>query len=323
MKQYYFCLILCIITACNNNTEKLSPAVTPTVSQELTELVNQEGSLTTCTHESTYSIYNPLPDLKGKKLIIAVKNTKIPFYYTLRETSKVSGFDYKVWCEICNRLNCTPTFKELESSVEDIIAMTAEGEVHAMAAGIEKIEEYTQKVDFSDAYLIVQERLLVHKVGVKFKDRNSFRDQATLQIGQLVGSEHYASAVAFVGEDRVVPFTDSQELIDALSNRNIDAVLVDEFVEAGYNGYQNDRLKLTGSPINTNHFGFAYPPCSQEEAFNAIHCPSSDLLTTQENLLLEPVNLALDSMRIDGTLDDLTNFFFSSSFTVTISDVEN
>ena len=69
----------------------------------------------------------------------------------------------------------------------------------------------------------------------------------------------------------------------------------------GYLGENSDKLEFSGDPISSDELGFIFEKDSD---------------------LVEPTNLALDSMRKDGTLERLNQKYFSPDFKVTENDIK-
>jgi polar amino acid transport system substrate-binding protein len=65
-------------------------------------------------------------------------------------------------------------------------------------------------------------------------------------------------------------------------------------------GENADKVKLTGPSLSSDQLGFIFPKGSD---------------------LVEPVNMALDAMRKDGTLDKLSKQFFGPDFGVTSEEI--
>jgi len=81
----------------------------------------------------------------------------------------------------------------------------------------------------------------------------------------------------------------------------VDAVIIDEIVGMGYSGQNAEKLELIGPSISSDELGFVFPKGSE---------------------LVEPVNKALESMKLDGTLDALNEKYFGPSFSLTEEDIK-
>jgi polar amino acid transport system substrate-binding protein len=239
-----------------------------------------------------------LPDLGGRTITIAVENAYLPFNYIDPNTGEPAGWDYEAWDEICNRLNCVPEY--VEASWDGMITAVSEGQFDAAADGITITEERAQIVDFSDGYINIEQRLLVRLDEDRFEEPDSLAADPALLIGSQVGTTNYQTAVELVGEERVQAFDTFGAAVQALIAGDVDAVMIDETAGQGYVGVNADQLKLAGASLSSDQLGFIYPKGSD---------------------LVEPVNMALESMKADGTLEELAQKYFSDAFTITYEDL--
>ena len=88
--------------------------------------------------------------------------------------------------------------------------------------------------------------------------------------------------------------------MQALLSGDIDAVIIDETAGQGYIGENAEDLKLVGPSLSSDQLGFIFPLGSD---------------------LVEPVNLALQSMMADGFLQGVNAKFFGPDFDVTYDDI--
>jgi polar amino acid transport system substrate-binding protein len=77
--------------------------------------------------------------------------------------------------------------------------------------------------------------------------------------------------------------------------------LIDEIVGEGYISQNPDTIEFTGPAIQSDELGFIFPLGSD---------------------LVEPVNLALQAMKDDGTLDALNEKFFGKDFSISSDDIQ-
>jgi len=90
-----------------------------------------------------------LPDLGGREIRIAVENAYNPFNFIDPATGEAVGYDYDLFNEACQRLNCKPTF--VQTAWDAIVAVMGgqgQAEFDIAADGITITEERAQKVDF-------------------------------------------------------------------------------------------------------------------------------------------------------------------------------
>ncbi|MDZ4159392.1 MAG: transporter substrate-binding domain-containing protein, partial [Anaerolineaceae bacterium] len=122
----------------------------------------------------------------------------------------------------------------------------------------------------------------------------------SLVMGTQSGTTNYETAVQYLSEDRIRAFEQFPFAVQALIAGDVDAVIIDEVAGMGYLGEQTDKLELIGDSISSDELGFVYPQGSD---------------------LIEPVNLALQSMMADGFLETVNAKFFGPDFTLTYDDI--
>jgi ABC-type branched-subunit amino acid transport system substrate-binding protein len=240
-----------------------------------------------------------LPDLAGREITIAVENAYLPFNYIDLKTGEPGGWDYEAWNEICQRLNCKPTY--VEAAWDGMITAVSQGQFDAAADGITITKDRAEIVDFSDGYINIEQRLLVRKGEDRFSTPEDLTADTSLKVGTQVGTTNYDSAVKVVGEKRIQAFQDFGAAVQALIAGDVDVVFMDETAGQGYVGVNADKLELIGPSLSSDQLGFIYPKGSD---------------------LREPVNMALASMKADGFLDGLAKKYFSDEFKITYDDIK-
>ncbi len=237
-------------------------------------------------------------DLGCREVTIAVENAYLPFNYISIETGEPGGWDYDVWNEICARLHCTPVF--VEAAWEGLIQAVSDGQYDVAADGITITPARAEIVDFSIGYLQIEQRLLVRAGEDRFASIEDLVADESLVIGTQSGTTNYETAVQYLPEDRIRAFEQFPFAVQALIAGDVDAVIIDEVAGMGYLGEQADALELVGPSISSDELGFVYPQGSE---------------------LIEPVNLALQSMMTDGFLESVNARYFGPDFTLTYDDI--
>ena len=222
-----------------------------------------------------------LPDLGGRSVTVAVENAYPPFNVIDEETGEGVGWDYDTLGEICARLNCVPEY--IETSWEGLIVAISNGEYDMAADGITITEERAQIVDYSEGYIDVIQRMMVRVGEDRYLNVEEFV-AGDFVIGVQVATTNYIAASELLGgnEDRIVGYGEFGLAVQALITGDIDAVVIDDVAGQGYTGLNADKIKLLPDDLIKQQLGFIYPQGSD---------------------LVEPFNMALESMRADGTLD--------------------
>ena len=240
-----------------------------------------------------------LPDLGGREVTIAVENAYLPFNYIDPDTGEATGWDYEVWNEICNLLNCAPVY--VETGWEGMIQAVSDGQFDAAADGITITEERAEIVDFSDGYINIEQRLLVRKDEDRINGIQDIVDNEELVLGTQTGTTNYETAKQYLPEERIQAFEQFPFAVQALIAGDIDAVIIDEVAGQGYLGENADQLKLVGDSLSSDQLGFIFPKGSD---------------------LVEPVNMALKALKENGFLQEINTKYFGPDFDVTYDDLE-
>jgi polar amino acid transport system substrate-binding protein len=230
-----------------------------------------------------------LPDLGGKDVTVAIENAYIPFNYVRLDNGKAEGWDYDALAELCKRLNCKPVFKEI--GWDSMITAVSQGQFDLAADGITITDERAKVVDFSDGYISVDQRVMVAKDS-PIQSADEFKASTKLKLGTQKGTTNYDEAVKMVGDARVTAFDTFGDAVQALINKDVDGVVIDDTAGVGYVGVNADKIKLLPEKLIGQQLGFIFPKGSK---------------------LVAPINAALAAMRTDGTLEALAKKWFGGS----------
>jgi len=257
-------------------------------------------ALTACTAATptaavSTAVAGGLPDLGGRTIRVAVENAYNPFNFIDETTGKGIGYDYDLFAEACQRLNCKAEL--LTTSWDTILAVmggTANADTFDIAAdGITITPERAEHVDFSTPYISLQQQLLVRADETRFSDAASLIALGgDFKLGAQPGTTNYDLSAATFGEEHIQAFDQYGLIVEALKNGDIDAMLIDNVSGQGYIGANPDKIKLIGEPLSSEELGFVFPKGSD---------------------LLAPINAALADMQADGTLDTIYAKWFNNN----------
>jgi polar amino acid transport system substrate-binding protein len=223
----------------------------------------------------------PVMDLGGREVRIAEENSYPPFNYLDKDTNEPIGFDYDLWREVCKRLNCTPTFVEI--SWEGIFEAMAAGEYDIGEGGTTFTFPRSLKVAYSIPYVEYGQVVTVLADDTKLTDEAALVNSDAI-VGCQLGTTNELTAIKLVGEERVKAFDSYDMPVVALLAGDIDAVIIDEVAAIGYMGQNPGKLKNAFSVTGGELLAFPFPPMSE---------------------LIVPVNMTLQEMFHDGTMDQL------------------
>lgn len=241
-----------------------------------------------------------LPDLGGRTVTVGVENAYLPFNYVPAGETEGTGWDYDAWEAICDLLNC-----EAEMTLAGwpaVIDEVANGQLDTAADGISITDERKEVVDYSDAYMIVQQKFIVRIDEDRYPTAQALIDDTGARIGTQVGTTNFELAVTLLGGDgRIDAFDQFALAIQALIVGDVDAVIIDDAAGLGYVGENADDIKTIDDALQSDPLGFIFPKGSE---------------------LVDPVNQALDVLKADGTFEELGRKYFTDAFTVTYDDIE-
>jgi polar amino acid transport system substrate-binding protein len=239
-----------------------------------------------------------LPDLGGETITVAVENAYLPFNFILAGETEGQGWDYDAWRDICERLNCVPEFAE--AAWPAVIDQVAQGEFDTAADGISITDERKEIVDFSMPYMVVQQKFIKQLGDERFSSADDVINSDAI-IATQVGTTNFELAAELVGEDRIQAFDQFGLAVQALIAGDVDIVIIDDAAGLGYIGENADQIETIDDALQSDPLGFIYPQGSE---------------------LVEPVDMAIQAMIDDGTMEELGLKWFGPEFTVTYDDIE-
>lgn len=231
-----------------------------------------------------------LPDLDGRRVIVAVENGYVPFSYIRTDNREPVGWDYDMIGELGRRLNFKPDYREI--AWDSLIQGVATGQFDLAGDGITITEDRAKIVDFSAAYLTIRQRLLVRADEKRFDSLKTLAARADTRIGAQKGNTNYGVSEQLVGPARVLAYDGFGELVQALTQGDVDAVIVDDITGYGFVRLHPGKLKLTADALKEEELGFIFP---------------------KDSKLRAPVDAALAAMRADGELERVNARWFSET----------
>ena len=168
-------------------------------------------------------------------------------------------------------------------------AAMAAGDCDVAASAMTITEEREENVDFSDPYYNAAQSLLV----TADSDVTQLSDLAGATIGVQSGTTGEAYANENAPEDAEIrSYESGADLFVALEAGEIDAILQDLPVNVE-RASQDDNLQVVETYETDENYGFAFPEEGSED-------------------LLEAVNSALQTLRDEGTYDELYQKYFEA-----------
>ena len=256
-----------------------------------------DTTTTSSATETTEGSGTDVPDLEGRTISIAVENAYLPFNYIPADGGEPAGWDYDAFAAICALINCTPDFVPMQW--DPMIDQVSQGVVDTAGDGISITDERAEVVDFSDPYMVVEQKFIARLDDDRFADTTVVISGDAI-VGTQVGTTNYELAEELVGADRIKAYDQFPFAIQALINGEVDVVIIDDAAGQGYVGVNADQIKTIDGALQSDPLGFIFPKGSD---------------------LVEPINTALALLKADGTLDELGVKYFTDAFTVTYDDI--
>jgi polar amino acid transport system substrate-binding protein len=232
-----------------------------------------------------------VPDLGGREVVVVTENAYPPLQF-LDKSGAAVGWEYDAMAEIAKRLNITVKYENI--SWDAMIPAVSEGQFDLGMTGITIRDDRKDKVDFSDPYMRSEMLMMVRGDEARFTDAASFAANPELLMAAQPGTTPFYVGVYEVldGNEenaRIIKFETFGAGLEALRAGDVDLVLSDSTAANGYVAASDGGLKIIGSPLGAEDFGFIFPKGSD---------------------LVAPMNAAIASMKADGTLDALNTKWF-------------
>lgn len=237
-------------------------------------------------------------DLEGRTVTVGIENAYLPFNYIPLGGTEGEGWDYDAWTEICKLLNCQPDF--VEAAWPAVIDQVAQGDIDTAADGISITDERKEIVDYSDSYMVVQQKFVMQKGDDRYANAQDVIDSDAI-VATQVGTTNYELAETLVGADRIQAFDQFALAIQALIAGDVDVVIIDDAAGLGYIGANADDLETIDDGLQSDPLGFIFPLGSD---------------------LVGPVNEAIQELKDNGVFDTLGVRWFGVGFDLTYDDIE-
>ena len=233
-----------------------------------------------------------LPNLQGRSVTVVTENAYPPLQFVDATTGDAIGWEYDAMREMAKRLNFKLVIENI--SWDAMIPAISEGQYDLGMTGITIRDDRKEKVDFSDAYMRSEMRMLVKADEDRFNDEKSFAALESGLVGAQPGTTPFYVAVYNVldGNEqnpRIKLFETFGAVVQALRTGDVDLALTDGTAGKAYVDASPDVFKIVGGPLGTEDFGFIFPKGSElVPAFNAV----------------------ITQMKADGTIDALNQKWF-------------
>ena len=221
-------------------------------------------------------------DLGGHTLTIGVESM-------VDGDTEGAGWDFDVWHEVCGVIDCKAEF--VAAPWPGVLDQVAAGEVEAAINGISITEERKSRVDFSDPYLTIEQKMLVAGDNDLYASTTDVIDDQGALIGAQAGTVEYELAQRLVPENRIETYEGFEAVVAALIAGEVDAVVFEDASGVGYAGAAADQLRPVEGTFGSDDLGFVFQPGSE---------------------YIGPVNHAIAELRANGRLDELAREYLAA-----------
>jgi polar amino acid transport system substrate-binding protein len=224
-----------------------------------------------------------LPDLKGRTIVAVTENAYPPLNFKDPKTGEGVGWEYDVFNEMAKRLNAKVQWRL--TSWDTMIVAVSRGQFDVGMTGISIKPERRKQVDFSDAYMVSEQFMMVRANEKRFTDAKGFKANPKLLVGAQMGTANFYTAVYEVldGNEknpRIKMYDTFGLSMQALKGVDVDMVLTDGVSAQGYVRAYPTVYKMLSEPLGHDEFGFIFKPGSD---------------------LVKPINAVIAQMKKDGS----------------------
>ena len=223
------------------------------------------------------------------EMVFATEGTWSPWTFH-NEADELTGFDIEVARAIAAELGVEATFAEGEW--DGLLAGLDSGRFDTMANGVSVTPDREEQYDFTEPY--AYNRIVV--ITTADSDIASMEDLDGKRTANTLGSSYATLAESFGATNTGVD--DFNQTIELLQQGRIDATLNDEVVFYDYmNAHPDAPLKIAAENSEATHVAFPLRKGAETAA------------------LREAMNEAIDALRENGTLSELSQEFFGIDIT--------
>lgn len=282
-------MCLSVLAACGAEeapaTEGNAPAQTTEAATDTTAATENKGEAetteapeTTGAAEDTTGAAVAFTTVEEGKLIMATNAFFPP--YEFYDGDKIVGIDAEIAQAIADKLGLELVINDME--FDSIITNVKQGAADFGLAGMTVSEERLQEIDFSISYATGVQVVIVKEGSAITSIDDLYAEGATYKVGVQLGTTGDIYATDDFGADRVVTYNKGNEAVMALTNGDIDCVIID-----------NEPAKAF---VNANEGLVILEASYADEDYAACVAKGNEAL-------LEAIDQAILELTEDGTID--------------------
>ena len=257
------------LTACGGSASSVASSVASSASSAAASTSAAAGELTT---------------VEAGKLTMAT-NATFPPYEMTTDAGEFEGIDIETAQAIADKLG-------LELQIDDMdfdaaLLSVQQGKADIVMAGVTVTDERKAVMDFSDSYATGIQSIIVPEGS----DIASPDDLAGKKIGTQRGTTGYIYCSDDFGDENVVAYDNGLTAVQALTNGQVDAVVIDNEPAKAY-VESNPGLKILDTSYAEEDYAIG--------------------MNKSNTALLEAVNAALEELKADGTLQAIVDKYIKA-----------
>ena len=212
-------------------------------------------------------------------------NAAFPPYEMTADDGSFEGIDVEVAQAIADKLGLTLQVDDMD--FDAALLAVQNGKSDMVMAGVTVTEERQKVMDFTDSYATGIQSIIVPEDS----DIASIDDLEGKTIGTQRGTTGYLYCVDDFGDDAVVAYDNGLTAVQALTNGQVDCVVIDnapaqEFVAA------NQGLKILDTPYTEENYAIG--------------------VAKGNTAMLDAINGALEELKADGTLQSIVDKYITA-----------
>jgi len=214
------------------------------------------------------------------KLTVACDATWPPFEIVNEQTKELDGFGPELMRAIAAKAGLD--IELVNVGFDSVLAGVSQCQYDMAVSSITITEERKKTILFSDPYFAAGQIVTVNKENTTIKNKD---DLAGKTVGGQIGTTGIIEANKIPGA-KVKTFDEVGFAFQDVINGQLDAVIADNPIAAGYVNKSKDKLKTVGPVFTDEYFGIA--------------------ICKKNAYLVPKINTALKALKDEGYLDNLT-----------------
>ncbi|KTB48084.1 basic amino acid ABC transporter substrate-binding protein [Dehalogenimonas alkenigignens] len=221
---------------------------------------------------------NPTTSAPPLKIRVATDATWAPFEFVDTASGKIVGFDIDLFNEIAKKANIEVEYVNVEW--DSLLAGMAQGTYDAAISSITITEDRKKEMNFTNPYYAAGQIIVVRSNNTTITGAANIKGKVGVQSGTTGDTE----VSAMTGVEKVA-YDEIGLAFAALLTNQIDAIVCDTPVAAGYTKKNPTQLKTVGAMLSAEEYGIAVPKGKED--------------------LLAKLNTALAQVKAAGTIPTL------------------